>query len=123
VGVKVKYDTISLINRLRDANPDRFRGRQVRDDVEIYITRTAICTSDDADRERAHARISCGNSPARAELCMNGYIACSPATAHSQPFVHPTGRSVRGTVVMPAATPVRRNFLREWITRFISHFK
>jgi len=37
VGVKVKYDTISLINRLRDANPDRFRGRQVRDDVEIYI--------------------------------------------------------------------------------------
>jgi len=37
MGVKVKYDTISLINRLRDANPDRFRGRQVRDDVEVYI--------------------------------------------------------------------------------------
>ena len=37
VGVKVKYDTISLINRIRDANPERFRGRQVREDVEIYI--------------------------------------------------------------------------------------
>jgi len=37
VGVKVKYDTISLINRIRDVNPERFRGRQVREDVEIYI--------------------------------------------------------------------------------------
>ena len=37
MGVKVKYDTITLINRLRDANPDRFRGRQVREDVEVYI--------------------------------------------------------------------------------------
>jgi Tfx family DNA-binding protein len=37
IGVKVKYDTVSLINRLRDANPDRFRGRQVREDVEVYI--------------------------------------------------------------------------------------
>jgi len=37
VGVKVKYDTVSLINRLRDSNPDRFRGRQVREDVEVYI--------------------------------------------------------------------------------------
>ncbi len=37
IGLKVKYDTITLINRLRDTNPDRFRGRQVREDVEIYI--------------------------------------------------------------------------------------
>lgn len=38
-GLKVKYDTISLINRLRDANPERFRGRQIREDVEIYINK------------------------------------------------------------------------------------
>ncbi|MDD3857749.1 MAG: Tfx family DNA-binding protein [Methanoculleus sp.] len=38
-GLKVKYDTISLINRLRDANPERFSGRQVREDVEIYINK------------------------------------------------------------------------------------
>ncbi|MDV2481541.1 Tfx family DNA-binding protein [Methanoculleus sp. Wushi-C6] len=37
MGLKVKYDTITLINRLRDTNPDRFRGRQVRENVEIYI--------------------------------------------------------------------------------------
>ncbi|MBP7298785.1 MAG: Tfx family DNA-binding protein [Methanoculleus sp.] len=36
-GVKVKYDTITLINRLRDANPERFKARQVREDVEVYI--------------------------------------------------------------------------------------
>jgi transcriptional regulator len=35
--VKVKYDTITLINRLRDANPERFKARQVREDVEVYI--------------------------------------------------------------------------------------
>jgi HTH-type transcriptional regulator, fmd operon transcriptional regulator len=37
VGIKVKYDTISLINRLRDSNPERFRARYIREDVEIYI--------------------------------------------------------------------------------------
>jgi Tfx family DNA-binding protein len=37
IGIKVKYDTITLINRLRDSNPDKFRGRQVREDVEVYI--------------------------------------------------------------------------------------
>ncbi|MDI6866048.1 Tfx family DNA-binding protein [Methanoculleus sp.] len=36
-GVKVKYDTITLINKLRDANPERFKARQVREDVEVYI--------------------------------------------------------------------------------------
>ena len=36
-GLKVKYDTITLINRLRDSNPERFSGRQVREDVEVYI--------------------------------------------------------------------------------------
>jgi Tfx family DNA-binding protein len=39
MGVKVRYDTISLINRLRDSNPDRFQGRQVREDVDVYINK------------------------------------------------------------------------------------
>jgi len=37
VGIKVKYDTISLINRLRDSNPERFRARYIRENVEVYI--------------------------------------------------------------------------------------
>ncbi len=37
MGIKVKYDTISLINRLRDSNPERFRARYIREDVEVYI--------------------------------------------------------------------------------------
>ncbi|MDD1639676.1 MAG: Tfx family DNA-binding protein [Methanomicrobiales archaeon] len=37
MGIKVKYDTISLINHMRDSNPERFKGRYVREDVEVYI--------------------------------------------------------------------------------------
>jgi Tfx family DNA-binding protein len=36
-GIKVRYDTISLINRLRESNPERFRARFIREDVEVYI--------------------------------------------------------------------------------------
>ncbi len=37
LDIKVKYDTISLVNRLRDSNPEKFRGRFIRDSVEVYI--------------------------------------------------------------------------------------
>jgi hypothetical protein len=37
IGIKVKYDTISLINKLREATPERFRARHVRDAIEVYI--------------------------------------------------------------------------------------
>ena len=36
-NIKVNYDTITLVNRLRDTAPERFRGRYVREDVEVYI--------------------------------------------------------------------------------------
>ncbi len=37
MGIKVKYDTISLINKLRDAVPERFKARFVKENVEVYI--------------------------------------------------------------------------------------
>ena len=37
LDIKVKYDTISLINRLRDSSPEKFRGRFIRDNVEVYL--------------------------------------------------------------------------------------
>ena len=37
LGIKVKYDTISLINKLREAVPERFRARHTRENVDVYI--------------------------------------------------------------------------------------
>ncbi|HOP66440.1 MAG TPA: Tfx family DNA-binding protein [Methanoregulaceae archaeon] len=37
IGTKVKYDTISLINKIRESSPDRFKARHVRDTIEVYI--------------------------------------------------------------------------------------
>jgi Tfx family DNA-binding protein len=37
LGIKVKSDTISLINQMRDSNPERFKARHIREDVEVYI--------------------------------------------------------------------------------------
>jgi Tfx family DNA-binding protein len=37
MGIKVKYDTISLANRLRESNPERFRARYIREDIDVYI--------------------------------------------------------------------------------------
>jgi hypothetical protein len=37
IGIKVKYDTISLINKLRDSAPERFKARYVKEDVDVYI--------------------------------------------------------------------------------------
>ncbi|MDK2974241.1 MAG: HTH-type transcriptional regulator, fmd operon transcriptional regulator [Methanofollis sp.] len=39
LGIKVKYNTIELINRIHDSNPDRFRARYVREDIEVYINK------------------------------------------------------------------------------------
>lgn len=38
IGIKVRYDTITLINRLRESNPERFRARFVKENVEVYLT-------------------------------------------------------------------------------------
>ncbi|WOF15519.1 Tfx family DNA-binding protein [Methanoplanus sp. FWC-SCC4] len=38
-GIKVRYDTISLINRMRDSNPERFRARYIKDDIDVYINK------------------------------------------------------------------------------------
>ena len=35
--IKVRYDSINLINRLKEANPGKFKGRFVREDVDVYI--------------------------------------------------------------------------------------
>src|SRR5512139_3369952 len=37
IGIKVKYDTISLINKVRESTPERFRARHVREAIEVYI--------------------------------------------------------------------------------------
>jgi Tfx family DNA-binding protein len=37
IGIKVKYDTISLINKIRESTPERFRARHVREHIEVYI--------------------------------------------------------------------------------------
>jgi Tfx family DNA-binding protein len=37
LAIKVAYDTITLVNRLRDANPLRTRARYIREDIDVYI--------------------------------------------------------------------------------------
>jgi HTH-type transcriptional regulator, fmd operon transcriptional regulator len=37
LGIKVKYDTISLINKIRESVPERFKARHVRENIEVYI--------------------------------------------------------------------------------------
>lgn len=37
IGIKVKYDTISLINKVRESTPERFKARHVREAIEVYI--------------------------------------------------------------------------------------
>jgi Tfx family DNA-binding protein len=38
LNIKVKYDTISLINHLRDSRPKSYQGRSLSENIEIYIT-------------------------------------------------------------------------------------
>jgi Tfx family DNA-binding protein len=37
LGIKVKYDTIALINKVRETTPERFRARYIREPIEVYI--------------------------------------------------------------------------------------
>lgn len=37
VGIKVKYDTIQLMNRIRDEIPEKNRSRYIRNPIEVYI--------------------------------------------------------------------------------------
>ena len=37
--IKVRYDSLDLIHRLKEANPEKFRGRFVREDVDVYINK------------------------------------------------------------------------------------
>ena len=37
VGIKVKYDTVQLMNRIRDEVPEKNRPRFVRNPIEVYI--------------------------------------------------------------------------------------
>jgi Tfx family DNA-binding protein len=37
VHIKVRYDTISLVNRMRESVPERIRGRFVRENIDVYI--------------------------------------------------------------------------------------
>ncbi|MGD1005545.1 MAG: Tfx family DNA-binding protein [Methanoregulaceae archaeon] len=38
INVKVKYDTISLINHLRESRPRSYKARCLCEDVEVYVT-------------------------------------------------------------------------------------
>ncbi|MFH0966465.1 MAG: Tfx family DNA-binding protein [Methanobacteriota archaeon] len=37
IGIKVKYDTVQLIYRIRDEVPEKNRSRYVRNPIEVYI--------------------------------------------------------------------------------------
>ena len=36
-GVKVRYDTIGLINRLRESIPQHVQARFVKDEIQVYL--------------------------------------------------------------------------------------
>jgi len=37
LGIKVKYDTISVINKIRESIPQRFKARYIKEDINVYI--------------------------------------------------------------------------------------
>jgi Tfx family DNA-binding protein len=37
IHIKVRYDTISLVNRMRESVPERIKGRFVRENIDVYI--------------------------------------------------------------------------------------
>lgn len=37
VGIKVKYDTVQLMNRIREEVPEKNRSRFIRNPIEVYI--------------------------------------------------------------------------------------
>jgi HTH-type transcriptional regulator, fmd operon transcriptional regulator len=38
INIKVMYDTISLINRLRESRPQSYKARRICEDIIVYIT-------------------------------------------------------------------------------------
>lgn len=38
-NVKIIYDTLALINRLSSYIPEKFRGRQVKEDICVYLNK------------------------------------------------------------------------------------
>jgi hypothetical protein len=38
LNIKVKYDTISLINHLRESRPRSYQARALSEDIDVYIT-------------------------------------------------------------------------------------
>jgi len=38
IHIKVKYDTISLINHLRESRPKSYKGRSLSENIDVYIT-------------------------------------------------------------------------------------
>jgi Tfx family DNA-binding protein len=38
INIKVKYDTISLINRMRESRPQCCKARVICEDIHVYIT-------------------------------------------------------------------------------------
>jgi len=36
-GIKVKYDTINLLNHVRTAVPEKCRGRYIKDEIVVFI--------------------------------------------------------------------------------------
>ena len=40
IGIKVKYDTIALINHMRESRPKSYKGRSLSENIDVYITST-----------------------------------------------------------------------------------
>ncbi|KUK68044.1 MAG: DNA binding protein, Tfx family [Methanomicrobiales archaeon 53_19] len=36
-GIKVRYDTVSLINRVKAANPDKIHARYIQSTIQVFI--------------------------------------------------------------------------------------
>ncbi|MCP1662977.1 MAG: Tfx family DNA-binding protein [Methanocalculus sp. MSAO_Arc1] len=36
-GIKVRYDTVTLINRVKAANPEKIHARYIQDSIQVYI--------------------------------------------------------------------------------------
>jgi len=37
-GIKVRYDTISLLSHIKASMPKRFRGRYIRQNIDVYLS-------------------------------------------------------------------------------------
>ncbi|HJK46771.1 MAG TPA: transcriptional regulator, partial [Methanocorpusculum sp.] len=37
LNIKIRYDSISLINRISSYMPEKIKGRHVREDIRVYL--------------------------------------------------------------------------------------